>query len=135
MRLSLRPLCFAALLLAGCSESTLPLRSAHDLENYRYDFKQVCFCLQDQIQPVTIAVRDGKVVSVRSRETGADLTRRGNWPTIDDLFDRIEAARRQGTKPLIVELDRELGYPTLVEIGTLANDAGVRYLSSNLRPL
>ena len=135
MRLSFRPLYFAALLLAGCSESTLPMRRAQDLDNYRYDFQQVCFCLQDQIKPVTIAVRDGKVVAVRSRETGEDLTRRGNWPTINDLYDRIDEARREGTTHLVVELDPKLGYPTLVEIGTLSNDAGVRYVSSNLRPL
>jgi hypothetical protein len=32
-----------------------------DIENHRYTFQQQCFCVREQVQPVTIEVRDGRI--------------------------------------------------------------------------
>jgi hypothetical protein len=105
------------------------------LDDYRYDFQQQCFCIREQVQPVTIEVRDGRVHRVVSRETGsvvADPNLR--WPTVPELFE-IAAEARGGGAEVEVRYDARLGYPTHIQTGSLANDAGVVYTASGLRPL
>ncbi len=110
---------------------------AAGIADYRYDFQQECFCVREQVQPVTIEVRGGEMRRVMTRETGEDLATLPNlqWPTIDGLFSTIAEAEEQGRQPLTVEYDPELGYPTRIEIGSLAADAGVIYTASDLQPL
>lgn len=110
---------------------------AAGLEDYRFDFQQQCFCVRDQVQPVTIEVRGGRVVRVISRETGADMTTVEGlrWPTVPDLFRVMSEARENGVTPLIVRYDPQLGYPAHIEAGSLAADAGIIYTVSNLAPL
>jgi hypothetical protein len=100
---------------------------ALNYSSYRFDFERHCFCLREATQPVTVQVRDGRVVSVTSRETGRPVELGGGieWYTIEELFAEIEQAKRDEV-PVIVEY-HALGYPTYIEIGTLANDAGVVY--------
>lgn len=107
------------------------------LLDYRFDFQQNCFCVPEQVQPVTIEVRGGRVTRVISRATGQDITGAEglHWRTVPDLFLVIEGARRDGMEPLAVRYDPELGYPTSIEAGSLAADAGAVYSASNLRPL
>ncbi len=107
------------------------------LDDYTYSFKQDCFCVLEQVQPVTIEVRDGRIARVVSAESGEDITGNTNlrWYTVSELFGLIEEAGMNGWEPLIVEYDAELGYPTRIEIGSLAADAGVIYTASGLRPL
>jgi hypothetical protein len=126
-------MCIALLAVAGCSRDVTGLEGA----DYRYDFQRLCFCVEEAVQPVTIEVRDGRVVRVVTRPGGKDVTNAEfvNWPTIEDLVDEIEEARARGEKNLVVRYDEKLGYPTFIEIGTLANDAGVRYTADNLEYL
>ncbi|HEX8359719.1 MAG TPA: DUF6174 domain-containing protein [Longimicrobium sp.] len=149
MRPSLRTLCFALLVLAGCTRT--PIADAPDagespqaqqwesrrMDDYRFDFEQQCFCLREQTLPVTIEVRDGRVARVVVRTTGQDLTGRENlrWPTVPELFRLVDQARQSGTEPLVVRYDEQLRYPTYIEAGSLAADAGVIYRATNLRPL
>jgi hypothetical protein len=104
------------------------------LMDYRFDFQQQCFCVREQVQPVTIDVRDGRISRVVSRETGEDVAAvQGlQWRTIPDLFRVISEARQSGVTPLIVQYDPQLGYPVRIEAGSLAADAGVIYAVSNL---
>lgn len=104
------------------------------LTDYRFDFEQQCFCVREQVQPVTIEVRDGRIVRVVSRETGEELTAVEGlqWRTIPDLFRVISDARQDEVTPLTVQYDPELGYPAHIEAGSLAADAGVIYTVSNL---
>ncbi|HEX8209755.1 MAG TPA: DUF6174 domain-containing protein [Longimicrobium sp.] len=133
MRLKLVLLCIALMSIAGCSRDTTAAQGESD---YQYDFQKICFCGSQVTAPVTIHVRGGKVARVYKRPGGEDVTSLPNaqWPTIEDLV-RIEEARRNGEKNLIVRYDAELGYPTYIEIGTIANDAGVVYTAENLRYL
>ena len=134
MRLVFRTMCIA-LLAAGCSRDVSG--PGPEGADYRYDFQRVCFCTEDAVQPVTIEVLDGRVARVVTRPGGKDVTntRFADWPTVEDLVEEIEEARARGEKNLVVRYDEKLGYPTFIEIGTLANDAGVQYTAENLEYL
>jgi hypothetical protein len=132
MRLKLVLLCIALMAVAGCSRDPT---ATWDRSDYQYDFQRICYCGSQVTAPVTIYVRDGRVAHVFKRPSGEDVTSLPNadWPTIEDLVERIEEARRNGEKNLVVRYDKERGYPTYIEIGTIANDAGVVYTAENLR--
>lgn len=116
-------------------DAALQRWEAAGLADYQFDFQQECFCVREQVQPVTIEVRGGSITRVVSRETGEDVEdERLRWHTVRELFDVITDARQQGVTPLNVEYDAELGYPTRIEAGSLAADAGVVYHASNLQP-
>ncbi len=106
-------------------------------ESYRFEFQQQCFCVREQVQPVLVEVREGRIERVISRETGQDLSSEPNlrWYTVADLFKIISEAQANDTEPLVVRYDPQLGYPTHIEIGSLAADAGVIYTASSLEPL
>jgi hypothetical protein len=135
MRLVLRAMCIALLAVAGCSRDVTGL--GPEGADYRYDFQRVCFCTPEAVQPVTIEVRDGRVARVVTRPRGEDVTnaRFASWPTIEELVREIDDARARGEQNLVVRYDEKLGYPTFIEIGTLANDAGVRYTAEKLEYL
>jgi hypothetical protein len=150
MRSAVPLLGLAVVYLMGCTAGSAPdaeprselaaqarLWEAADLDSYRFEFQQQCFCVREQVQPVTVEVRAGRIERVLSRDTGADLFSDPNlhWYTISDLFDLISEAQRNDTEPLEVRYDPELGYPTHIEIGSLAADAGVIYTASDLEPL
>lgn len=143
----MRPILLALLVLGACATAPAARPSAAAtpqetqwraaaLADYRYDFEQQCFCLREQTQPVTVEVRGGRVTRVVSRETGQEVARGENlrWHTVPGLFQLAADARGNGSEPRVT-YDPRLGYPTRIEIGSLAADAGVIYLASNLRPL
>jgi hypothetical protein len=107
------------------------------LEDYRFAFRQECFCVREQVQPVTIEVRNGRIARVVANESGQDLSRETNlrWRTIPELFALIAEAQANGVDPLMVQYDPRLGYPTRIEIGSLAADAGVIYSAADLEPV
>jgi hypothetical protein len=150
MRSAIRLLGFAVICLAGCSGDSSPdaepqseiaaqerLWREAGLESYRFEFQQQCFCVPEQVQPVTVEVLDGRIERVISSDTGQDLSGEPNlqWYTVSDLFNLISEARGNDTEPLVVRYDPQLGYPTYIEIGSLAADAGAIYSASNLEPL
>jgi hypothetical protein len=145
-----RALPLAALLLAlaacaGAGRAADPLAevrsaratwAAQELRSYRFDFERQCFCVREAVEPVTVEVREGAVHEVRARATG-EVMPGGDavpWYTIEQLFDQIEEAQAAGTQPVRVEYHRR-GHPTEIEIGSLAADAGVRYIVGDPRPL
>ncbi|MFN2567696.1 MAG: DUF6174 domain-containing protein [Gemmatimonadaceae bacterium] len=98
--------------------------------SYSYDLRRVCFCGPDAVTPARVEVRDGRVVDARALVMPRPLLLE-LFDTIDALFARaIEMAESGG--PVVVSYHPTLGYPTFLEIGTLANDAGVRYQVSKL---
>ena len=110
---------------------------AQNLADYRYDFQRTCYCGLSARQPVTIEVHGGKVTKVTPR-AGAEWMEGDphvTWPTVEDLFQQIDAARASGTTPLVVRWDSGRGYPTYIEMGTLATDAGTVINTGNLQPL
>ena len=103
-------------------------------KSYRYLYRASCFCyIRDELE---IVVENGRMTSARRTKDG-DWVAETFWvafPTVEELFDAIEKARREGT-PVEARYDPELGYPTDVTIGTMANDAGVRHILRALEPL
>ena len=103
-------------------------------KQYTFVYRAACDCY----------IRDAVRVTVENgRLTAAKYTRDDDWvaetfwvafPTVEELFDQIEKAEREGT-PVQVRYDRELGYPIDVTIGTRARSAGVRHTLSDLEPL
>lgn len=150
---SLRPLLLAlTLAAAACSENGVFVRpdlvegvpgepaaqrnvwEQQDIDDYRFAYARVCFCIQQPIAQVT--VRDGRIVDVRDLDTGRQLPRE-QWatiPTVEQLFEQVEAARAGGVHTE-VRYHPALGYPVDTTIGTLANDAGARHLVSGLEEI
>ncbi|HEY0016984.1 MAG TPA: DUF6174 domain-containing protein [Longimicrobium sp.] len=136
-----------ALVLAGCAA---PLAQAgagaqdasaqrqrwnqQGMDDYRFVLTRECFCLGRG--PVQVTVRDGRVAAVRNPQTGAEVPEQEavGALTIDALFDRIAEAQANG-EHTVIEYHPTLGYPTVAEIGTLANDAGTRYHVTDLARL
>jgi hypothetical protein len=134
--------------LAGCAGVSQPADPLHEvrsaratwaaqeLRDYRFDFDRQCFCVREAVEPVTIEVRGGGVHEVRSRRTGEVMphSEAVPWYTIEQLFGQIEEAQAAGIQSVRVEY-HPLGYPSEIEIGSLAADAGVHYTVKNVEPL
>ncbi len=104
---------------------------AQAIDDYRFAYSRVCFCLQRGT--VRVTVRDGRVTDVRQVKTGLQVPREswGEFLTVDGLFDEIAEAQAR-SEYAAATFHPTLGYPVEAEIGTLANDAGVRHLLSGL---
>lgn len=107
---------------------------AQDLDDYRFAYSRVCFCVQRGTVQVT--VRDGRITDVRQVESGQAVPREawGEFPTVDVLFEQIAEAQSRNEYTAL-KFHPSLGYPVDAEIGTLANDAGVRHMLSGLTPI
>ena len=121
---------------AGAQDASAQRRlwTQQGMDDYRFVLTRECFCLGRG--PVAVTVRDGRVAGVRDPQTGAAVPDESavGVITIDQLFDRIAEAQANGEHTQ-VEYHPTLGYPVAAEIGTLANDAGTRYLVSDVRRL
>lgn len=104
---------------------------AAGLRDYDMDLAITCFCTPEFTRPVTVHVRDGVAARVTPREPGA-VRPAAEYPTVDTLLVRA-VAEQSGGGHVRGTFDAERGYPTFVEIGTLANDAGIGYTITGLR--
>lgn len=93
------------------------------LVNYSYKNTVVCFCGPDATVPMTVTVRNGVVVRVVDRVTGATkpLTYR---TSIDSLFSQVAEEIRVRPGRLQVTYDAVLGFPRSLTYGTPENDGG-----------
>ena len=75
--------------------------------------------------------RPDRYIPRAARVTRSDRSWNGESVfTIDQLFDDADFG-----VPTSAVYDSVLGYPTRMEIGTIANDAGVLYYVTELRPI
>ena len=148
----IRPFALALALAAACSSndeggagvdprpvegvpgSTAPNRAvweAQDIDDYRFAYSRVCFCVPRGTVQVT--VRGGRIADVREVEGNRPVPRQhwAEYPTVDALFDQIAEAQSRN-EHTAVKFHPTLGYPVEAEIGTLANDAGTRHVLSGL---
>jgi hypothetical protein len=93
-----------------------------------------CECTAEMSGPVIVSVRNGVVESRQYTQSGATVASRyaDVFPAVEGLFTLIDDAIRNGTKPLTVEYDPALGYPTRIALGDPAVDAPL-YIVSDLR--
>lgn len=102
------------------------------IDDYRYVFDRVCFCLGRG--PVRVEVRDGRVVSVTHPDNGQPAPDVQPYvETVETLFDKLAEAERDGSLAEVT-FDPALGYPAEATIGNLAADAGVGYRIRDLQP-
>jgi hypothetical protein len=94
--------------------------------NYRYTLSNDCFCISEFRGPVIIEVRDGSTTNIVSADTAMPVNSElfQKYDTVPKLFDLIKDAIANG-EDLSVEYDHVLGYPTQINIGNLAADAGI----------
>jgi hypothetical protein len=139
----------AALVLAACdmpteSEGVTPipgepslqrqLWEQQDIDDYRFAYSRMCFCLE--LPLVNVRVRDGQVVDVRVASTGR-LLDRDRWdeiPTVDQVFDFIAQAEARD-EASDVKYHPTLGYPMRVMLGDMSVDAGINYSLDALDPV
>jgi len=81
------------------------------------------------MRPVLIEVRGGVISKVWDLETTNPIADVSLYSTITGLFDAAIAERSRGGN-VTVAYDASLGTPVRLEIGTVANDAGVMYFLS-----
>ena len=91
--------------------------------SYRYTVSRSCECAPESLGPVIVTVTNGAVQSRRYSSTGADVpqTYAESFPTIDELFEIIDEARRDRVAHLDVDYDPTWGFPTRISID---RDAG-----------
>ncbi|MBR8832568.1 MAG: hypothetical protein DSM106950_00620 [Stigonema ocellatum SAG 48.90 = DSM 106950] len=97
------------------------------ISNYRYTLTNSCFCIPEFRGPVIIEVRNGITTSITSADTGQPVNSEllQKYDTIPKLFNLIQATINRGESSLSVKYNRKLGYPTQINIGNLAADAGI----------
>jgi hypothetical protein len=84
--------------------------------DYRFRFRQSCFCAPAVTAPVLLTVRGAEVVSAVYAEDGrtvapSDL---GRYPSVEELFTRVEQAIATEAYEIRASYDPRLGYPTSV---------------------
>lgn len=102
--------------------------------SYTYTIMRSCECTPEMSGPVSVSVRSGVVESRQYTPSGASVATQyaDAFPAVEGLFALIDQAIRNGTKPLTVEYDPTLGYPTRIALGDPAVDAPL-YVVSDLR--
>ena len=106
--------------------------------SYRITVSRSCECLSEMSGPVVVAVSNGAVESRHYTSTGAVVpsTYAASFPSVDGLFEIIEAARREGAAQLDVTYDPTYGYPTEVVFDNIRNaiDDEQTYTITDYRP-
>jgi len=119
---------FALLVGGGCGDAPLELSSstladhrarwsAAGIQDYQFEVLQQCECAPAMVRPAIVEVRRGAVtrVTYRTGEVAAPDAR-ALFPTVDDLFDRIDEAIESEAATMTVSYDTVLGYPTQISI-------------------
>jgi hypothetical protein len=120
----------AMLALASCAGDRLTNAERHDLfaarrrwvefgaASYQITVGRSCFCTVETTRPVIITVRNGQVESRRYEDTGLDVPAQiaSAYPTVDGLFDIIDAAIAAHDERVDVLYDAGRGFPVSVEI-------------------
>jgi hypothetical protein len=103
---------------------------ARKIDNYQFRLRISCFCAGEITHPVLIEVRQGAVATVLDLETGRPVTDKSRYLSITGLFDAAIAERSRGGH-VSAAYDRVIGIPVRLEVGTIANDAGLLYYVSS----
>jgi hypothetical protein len=104
---------------------------ARGIADHRFQLQISCFCGSEITRPVLVEVRGGAVSRVLDLETGKPVANNYAYPTVTKLFDDAIAERSRGGN-VSVAYDQTSGIPARLEVGTIANDAGVLYYLSAL---
>jgi hypothetical protein len=101
------------------------------LRNYTFVGIRYCFCLTTG-EPRLVRVRDGVVVAVTNRRTGASESTQFQAP-VDSLFALVRREARDLPSRLEVTYDARLGYPRRISYGQQELDGGGVIMLDSLR--
>ncbi len=128
----------------GCSASTGPdhfylavQRSeweAQHLTSYQYDYLVTGFFINYAGKPIRVTVQNGVVQSAVFVADSEPISQPASFlPTIDQLFDRAEAASAGGSLTGI-SFDSRLHFPTEMDLAGPPDDSGSLF-ASDLHPV
>ena len=118
-----------ALILAACSTGGGTELSRNQVKwqdanitHYRFQLGVSCFCPVGGLMPMTVEVKDGKVVSIAD-VNGNDFTATDpmsdfvlQYATIDRVFSELQSDRIKKADKLTVSYDPTYGFPVEVSI-------------------
>ena len=121
---------FTVMLLSACSPAKIESTSNRDkwtqanITHYRFQLTVGCFCAFTQQMPLTIEVKDGKIVSMTNNAgeaVAADmLATFDQYDTVERLFDFVEKAQKDAAE-VKVDYDSTHGFPAQVSIDYIKN--------------
>ena len=88
------------------------------VSNYQLNFRWICYCSPEYVEPVNISVRENRIVDVAFVKNDVPFTMMGLWRyrTIEGLFDLLQEGIDKKAHAISVEYHPELGYPVKVSI-------------------
>ena len=109
------------------------------LGSYTFEYRLTCFCEVAYVQWMRIAVEAGGVAEVVYVDSTDVALETEGWPTVDELFERIDHLREDGSSNVSgvdLEFDATLGYPTLINVVMDRGiaDGGATHEARNLSP-
>lgn len=90
--------------------------AAAEPTSYTFEVQRVCFCIEQYVRPMRIAVEDGVVVSAVYADDGTAIPGEIEPPTVTDLLDEIQTAIDEEADSIEASYDAEFGYPLDVSI-------------------
>ena len=77
------------------------------------NFRWECYCGQEYVEPVSISVRENRIVDVAFVTDNVPFTIGTLWKyrTVDGLFDLLQEGINQKAYSISAEYHPELGYP------------------------
>jgi hypothetical protein len=137
-------------LFIACGSPTAPSEPDQALAYYRQQFQQKvgasyrvtvqneCFCPLEVVAPVRLTVQDGSITAATRVADGISIpsTQWLAYRTVDQVFAEIGKGFADGAKRVVVEYDKEYGYPADVLIDhNMAADAFIGFKLSDLEVL
>ena len=133
-----------SLVAAGCSASTGPDRpdllvqraewDAKRITSYEYDYLVTGFFINYAGKPIRVTVQNGEVQSAVFVADSEPISEPASFlPTVNELFDRAEAASTRGALTRI-SFDPRLHFPTEMDLAGPPDGSGALFVS-NLHPI
>ena len=86
--------------------------------NYQFNFRWKCFCSQEYVEPVSISVRESRIVDVAFVKDDVPVAVEGleRYRAIEGLFDLLQEGIDKNAHSISAEYHSELGYPVEASI-------------------
>ena len=88
------------------------------VSNYQFNFRWICFCALEFMEPVNITVRENRIDSAAFVAGDVPVAIEGlkRYRTIEGLFDLLQEGIDKNAHSILVDYHPKLGYPVEVSI-------------------